>query len=199
VASPPTPTDIRAWSKLDLDREGYAEGEDALLSVQLERAVAYLGYVTGRTYDQAQTDQFPMAKTMLDQAVQMRTEQVILSLSDDALSSVGDIDTIASFSAGPYSETRKDTTDNKRTALNPWPPLNDLLWLLLGLMPGETNDAVLDRYDYWRALLSGINAPAWQVVEVDWGRGLGLNDWPSPVYHGLTAAGWPGLAGPVPG
>lgn len=197
MAVAPTTDNIRTWSKLDLDREGYAVGDDSLLQVQLDRAIAYITYVTGRTYVQSQTDTHPVVKTMLDQAVQMRTEQVILSLSDDSLSSVGDIDLIASFSAGSYSETRKDTTDTIRKALNPWPPLNDLLWMLLGLMPGETNDDVLDRYDYWRQLLSGINAPAWGIVEVDWGRGMGLNDWPfGSAWHGPLPDSLPG---PVPG
>lgn len=194
MATAPTIQLIRAWSDLDFVRFGYPDDAtgNARLQLQVDRALAYLGYVTGRQYVDPQTDVFPLVKTALDQAVQMRTEQVVLALASDQLETAGDVDMIASFSAGPYTESRKDTlAQPERRALNPWPALNDLLWMLLGLFPGEDNDRVMERFDYWRYLLSGITAPAWQTVEVNWGRGMGLNDWWSTFHNVLPP-------GPIP-
>lgn len=188
MATAPDITLIRAVSDLDFARYGY--GDDATgnvrLGVQLERAEAYISYVTGRTYAQPQTDQWPLVKTTMDQAVQMRTEQVVLSLAADQLDTVADIDLITSFSAGSYTESRKDPDASaKQRVLNPWRALDDILWILLGLFPGETNDVVSDRFDWWRYVLGlGFVAPAWQVVEVDWSRGLGLNDWFTYPHNG---------------
>jgi hypothetical protein len=197
MAAAPTITEIRAWSDLDFATYGYPEGGDGdiRLQLQLDRALMYLGYVTGRQYTDPQTDQFGLVKTGMDQAVQMRTEQVILALAGDQLDSVADIDLIASFSAGSYSETRRDTVAEQQKMLNPWPTLNDLLWMLLGLFPGEVNAVVDERYDYWRALLMGIQKPAWGVVEVDWARGLGQPAWP---YGQNVLGGIDGLIGPLP-
>lgn len=179
MATPPTTADIRAWSSLDFPLLLY--GEDAAgqarLQLQLDRAVMYVGWVTSRQYSDAQTDTFGLVKTAMDQAVQMRTEQVVLGLAADTLETVGDIDLIQTFSAGQYSETRKDT-DRQKQSLNPWPMLDEILWMLLGLFPGETNDRVAERYGYWLALLRGFNPPSWEVIETDWGRGMGLaGDW----------------------
>jgi hypothetical protein len=193
MATAPTRDSIRAWTALDLAGLGYGTDApgDAKLQVQLDRAVMYLGWVTSRQYADGQTDTFPLVKTAMDQAVQMRAEQVILGLAADQLETVGDVDLIATFSAGPYSETRKDTEARKQS-LNPWPMLDDLLWLLLGLFPGETNDRVLERYGYWLYLLRGINVPAWQVVETDWGRGMGASDfWFGHNFLGAPIGAWP--------
>ena len=66
--------------------------------------------------------------------------------------------------------------------------------MLLGLYPGETNQAVLDRMEYWEDLLNEDQvAPAWGIVEVDWGRGMGLE----PAGLGLERY-WPGAIGVVP-
>lgn len=178
MATAPTTDDVRAWSDLDFARFGYgtdARGETRL-ALQLARAEAYLTYITSRTYAQAQTDQFALAKLTMDQVVQMRTEQLIMVMAADQIETAGDIDLIASFGAGAYNETRRDTTTRPASGknLNPWPALDSLLWMLLGLFPGEDNEGVLNQFDYWRFLLTGQTAPAWQAVEVDWGRGMGL-------------------------
>ena len=198
MATPPTAAEVRERSRLDFAGEGYPE-DDGPLGLQqrvVDPAVNWLWYVTARSYSDAQTDQYPQVEDMLDLAVRMRSEQIVLQARLDQLETAADIDMIASFSAGLYSETRRGYNDTAKPPkmLNPWPPLNDLLWLLLGLFPGETNDLVSDRYDYWVGLLTGAVAPAWGTVEVDWGRGMGL--WRKGPA-GLDA--WPdSLPGPWP-
>lgn len=201
MATAPSTSDIRSWSSLDFPRYGYpaTSAGDTKLEVQLARAESYIAYLTSRTYAQPQTDQFAMVKTVMDQAVQMRTEQVVMALASDQLETAADFDMIASFGAGSYNETRrsdvKSTGQNK--PLNPWPALNDILWMLLGLFPGETNDGVLDQYDYWRYQLTGVTPPSWQTVEVDWGRGEGLNAgwWGTHLNAGLPGLQTPPLIG----
>lgn len=190
MAAAPTASDIIGASKLDFPEKGYADATE--LQPVVDQAVDWLAYVTSRRYSDAQTDSFPEVKSAMDLAVRMRTEQLVLTAQPEILETAADFDLIASFSAGLYSETRRGigeaVSKGGKGALNPWPALNDLLWMLLGLFPGETNDNVLDRYDYWMALLMGQNAPSWQVVEVDWGRGMGLDAWP---WHNV----WPDPAG----
>jgi hypothetical protein len=188
MASPPTVAEIRERSRLDWDADGY--GEDAALQTIVDQAVNWLAYMTARRYPDAQTDAYPEVKSTMDVVVMMRAEQMALMLRADQLETVADFDLIGSFSAGLYSETRRNLDMAKGTArpLNPWPALNDLLWLLLGLFPGEVNDAVSDRYDYWFGILTGQNPPAWAAIEVDWGRGMGLEPWPGSLL-------WPDPAG----
>ena len=188
MATTPTAAEIREWSRLDFAAEGYPddEGPLGLQERVVDPAASWIWYVTARSHSDPQTDQFPQVEDMLDAAVRMRSEQIVLQARTDQLETSADIDMIASFSAGLYSETRRGVNDTAKPPrmLNPWPPLNDLLWLLLGLFPGENNDLVGDRYDYWLALLMGTNAPAWQTVEVDWGRGMGL------MRHGPATDGY---------
>jgi hypothetical protein len=197
MATAPTAAEVRARSRLDFSAEGYPEddGELGLQERVVDPAVNWLWYVTARSYSDAQTDQFPQIEDMLDLAVRMRSEQIVLQARYDQLETSADIDMISSFSAGLYSETRRGSNDTVKPPrmLNPWPPLNDLLWLLLGLFPGETNDLVSDRADYWEELMTGQVAPAWGTVEVDWGRGMGL--W----RKGPSGWEWPGWPGSLPG
>jgi hypothetical protein len=162
----PTASLVRSLSRVDFAAEGYTD--DAQLAIPVGWATDYVGFVTARPCDETMP---AMLAGMALQAVVMRTEQIVMVERPENVETVGDIDMISNFSAGAYSETRFETRSRpERAALNAWPPLNDLLWLLLGLLPGEVNDVVSDRYDYWVGLLTGMHAPAWGIVEVDWAR-----------------------------
>lgn len=197
----PTAAAVREWSNVDFATKGYPEpgpSEPDRLQTVVDRAAAYVTFVTARPLDSTMPALFmPLAQ----QAVQMRTEQIVERSQGDVVESAGDIDMIASFSAGDYSETRKDTGKREtQTNLNPWPALNELLWMLLGLAPGETNEAVSERLDWWRYMLGmQPNAPAWQMVEVAWrANGYGAYGYaPLGVFDGYVLE--PGDPYPLPG
>lgn len=167
----PTAADIRSASKLDfsdpdIDYPAPRSGDADPLQPRVDEAVAYVEFVTARGAATMPTQ----LEALYRQAVRLRTEQIVMQGRADTVDTAGDVDLISTFSAGSYSETRRDTTTApQRRTLNPWPALNDLLWLLLGLLPGEVNDAVSDRYDYW-AFLLGLQpvAPAWAIIEQAW-------------------------------
>jgi hypothetical protein len=183
---PPTASDVRSWSSLDFaDPElGYAApaGNDPdPLQFIVDQSVAYVTLVTGRSYD----DTVPaLIVPLMNQAARMRTEQVVMQSRADTVETAGDIDMVSSFTAGSYSETRKDTERRgEQRSLNPWPALNDLLWLLMTLAPGETNALVDAMRDYWRFILGmSPNPPAWSLVEVAWRENQG----PSYGFFPLT-------------
>jgi hypothetical protein len=165
----PDATRVREISQVDFDGRGFPAPEGAdpdPLQLTVERACAYVEFITARVLDGSMP---AMLDPIAEQAVQMRTEQIMFQTSDENAEVAGDFDLIGSFSAGSYSETRRDfmRQQGQIKPLNPWPALNDLLWMMLSLVPGEANAVVEARADYWRAL-DGPMPPAWEVVEVDW-------------------------------
>jgi hypothetical protein len=144
----------------------------------VDEAVAYVQTVTWRTLDATMPS--GLAAIAL-RAVALRAAQTSVQDDDDYVGTVND-DSIASFSIGPYSETRRDSSTLRggrspaQERLNAWPALEQALWLLLSLQPGETNALVDERRDYWRSMISGINAPAFSLTEVDWTNGLSGRD-----------------------
>jgi hypothetical protein len=168
MTPPPTAANVRSWSDLDFAGAGLPEGSPDPLQVWVDRAVSYVTWVTARGYDDLVIPAHVL--DLLNQAVQMRTEQVVMQSRAEQVETAGDIDLIQSFNAGAYSETRRDVSRRGESrALNPWPALDSILWMLMTLGPGEINDRVSERLDYWRYML-GLqpNAPSWSVVEVDW-------------------------------
>jgi hypothetical protein len=170
-----TAPDIRAISKVNFGRRGYAEGEDPdPLDSPLAAAAAYVMSVTG--FISGVGSNVPSSiEPLVRDAIVMRVEQLVVQRTDANAATAGDFDMIASFTAGDYSETRRDAARAGAAApamgsINSWPALNDLLWLLLGT--GETLgiDAVIARWNYWRSLFGGTSAPAWNAIEVDWNR-----------------------------
>jgi hypothetical protein len=149
----PDAASVRAMSKVDFGTLGYEE--DADLQVVVDQANAYIEFVTGQTLDANMPTEF---EKLAGQAVRMRTEQVAFQAQEDYVETVND-DAVSSFSAGSYSETRRDN-NAKRNVLNLWPGLNDLLWMMM----------TADKYDYWMGLLTGVNAPAFSITEVAWTR-----------------------------
>jgi hypothetical protein len=159
----PTTTQIRAWSKLDFDGLGYekpATGEDPL-DFQVARARDYIVFVTGRPLDATMPEELV---TTAQEAVQRRTEQLVIKSQEDEAETAGDIDMVQSFSAGSYSETRVNSERATKFAgkpLNPWPHLNNLLELLM----------TEEKREYWQEVLAGIHRPYTSVSEVDWHEG----------------------------
>lgn len=155
----PVADDIRQWSKVDFDALTYAD--DADLQRILDQSISYIWFVTGRKPD----DTCPVElEALMNQALQMRTEQVANQAQQDYVETGSDSLT-QSFTAGSYSEMRHDPTRRGETALvNPWLDLSEILWMLM----------TDDKYDYWRSRLSNINAPAWEITQVDWSHQAGI-------------------------
>jgi hypothetical protein len=164
----PTTDEVFASSHLKWRKLGVADAP--ALAEPLAEAVAYVAVVTGRYFDDqtpprgnqltapealaGTTDLVPLAR----KAVRMRTEQIVKHDQPGYVDTVTD-DMVASFTAGPYSESRHDPTRRGETKmLNSWPGLSEILWLLV----------TEERYDYWISYLMNIHAPAFAVEEVDW-------------------------------
>lgn len=163
----PTAAEIRALSQVDFAEKGYVEDDPDPLTPMVDVAVAYIETVTARRFDLDQPRGYDRLMLL---TARMATEQLVEQGQADTVETAGDSDLIASFSAGPYSETRRDQASRgEQRRLNTWPALDRMLWLLLTLAPGEVNDAVSEMLDYWRWMLGlAPNPPAWTVVEVDW-------------------------------
>lgn len=149
----PTVEEMREWSKLDFGALGYAD--DAALQVLVDRSVANFYNTTGRKLAKVPTELEPLVQ----QAIQGLTEQAAFRAQADNLETLSDFDLISTFSAGPYSETRRSPDEMmKARMINAWPWLNRLLWDLL----------TPEKYDYWTFFFSGQFAPAFAVTEMNW-------------------------------
>lgn len=150
----PTAEDIRAWSKLDFTELGFSSDPD--LQRVIDVAGATFIKITGQ--DLAAVD--PAIEPLVNQAFRGLTEQQALEQQRDYLETLGDFDLIQQFSAGPYSETRRDPGEAfKARLLNAWPWLSNLLWQLL----------TPTQYDYWIEFFAPQEIPAFAVTEVEWG------------------------------
>ena len=161
----PTAADVRAHSLVNFEEFGYPEDTPDPLQYVVDQANSWLTLVTGRSYTVPLTSPPPdptILVPLMDQAVRMRTEQIVMQSQQDNVETAGDFDLIASFSAGSYSETRRDNMKNSQM-INPWPALNNLLFMLL-------DD---DHRDFWLWWMTGIQPPAWNTVMLDWAEGLG--------------------------
>lgn len=161
---PLTLSDVKGWS-LSLGATEVVL-TDQQLAVQLTRALAYVSFVTGRTYDDAPAD----LNDLWCQCVQMRIEQQAFQTQADYVET-GTDDQIQTFSAGEYSETR--TGDSKPGSIplaNRWAALREMLWMC----------CTEEKRDFWREELGGQMQPAFAVTEVDWEGGYdGFSDVPS--------------------
>lgn len=155
----PTTSDLHSWSKVDFANLDDPV-DDALLTILIARSVAYIGQVTGRDLPGMPT----ALETIAQETIQRRTEQLAFQYQEDAVDTGAD-ELISTFSAGSYSETKRDPQDfagvpGMIPPVNRWPALNDLLWLLM----------TDDKRDEWRALLTDETVPSFEVTEVDWGN-----------------------------
>lgn len=170
MADKPTVAEIRSWTQVPITRYGYSD--DGKLQAVIDRATGYVLWVTGQRFPDLDTSSSmagdaSMLDPMMDQAIQMRVEQVILQGRPGYVGSAAEMDVIAGFSASGYSETRVQGGFSSRSgaaekSINKWPSLEELLWMLM----------TPERYSYWLAFVSGQVEPDFAVIEVDW-RGLG--------------------------
>lgn len=161
----PTGADLQEWSKLDFAELEYSD--DAALDMLVEQACVYVEHVTGRGLSSPPVGSVGGVKlvempddlvALAQQAVRMRTEQVALQAQPDYVETAAD-DLVSSFSAGAYSETRRDAPRKDAKRMNSWAALQEILLLL----------CTPDRYDFWLAWMDGVHAPAFAVSEVAWG------------------------------
>jgi hypothetical protein len=153
----PTATDVQGWTQLDALKSAPADRLERFVAI----ANATLLRITGLTWESVPPEQEPLVQ----QAVQGIAEMTTFQQAPETLETLSDFDLIASFNAGPYSETRRSPGEAmKARLLVAWPWLSSLLWTLL----------TPDQYDYWRAFFSNVPAPAFDVQEVDWSAGQDL-------------------------
>lgn len=150
----PDVADIKAWSRVDFVALGY--DTNAELEVLLDRAVAYVEDVTGRTLATLPS-QFD--RTM-EEAIQRTVEQAAMRSQEENIEVSADFDTISNMSVSGYSEGRRNMDDIRKARLiNPWPLLHDLLWRM------ATDDKRDEWDDYWAG---GSERPAFAISEMDW-------------------------------
>ena len=123
---PPVGTNYAAW--------GYPApanpGDPDPLQPTVDAANAYIEQMTCRCPLESINGPECSLEPLVNQAVTLRVQQWLWWTTECAVQS-GTSD-IASFSAGSYSETRRDRgrgTDERW--VNPWPALNELLWLIM--------------------------------------------------------------------
>jgi hypothetical protein len=149
----PTAAEILAASQFDFPTAGYAD--EAALEPLVAAGGSLLTTITGLEW----ADITPAQEPLVLLAVRGMTEQLAMQSTPEYLETLADFDLIQSFSAGPYSETRRSAEDAmKARKLNAWPWLSDLLWQLL----------TPDKRDEWLAYFEGENAPAFAVTEMEW-------------------------------
>jgi hypothetical protein len=173
---PITAAQIRLISDLNFTRLGLTD--DAKLQVFVDRAAGYIFSVTGLSYATAESaplalgpDDSALVVSLIQQAIQMRTEQIILQGRADYIESAAENDVIQSFSAGLYSESRRDPARaSKTTSINSWPALNELLWMLM----------TPERYAWWYSYVTGEAPADFAVVAVDWNTYGGALQWFEP-------------------
>lgn len=180
-ATAPTAQEIFESSKVKWPTLGVADAAE--IDETVEDAIGYVTWITGRyfsdfvpvgnaeNFDAAVYSAFtpvalgltPHLIRMARRAVRMRVEQEVYQDQPGYISTASD-DVVQSFSAGPYSETRAQTSTLRggrqaaKLLLNSSPSLNDLL---MQLMTDE-------RREYWNMVLGGGYLPSFMVEEVDW-------------------------------
>lgn len=157
----PTATEIHEWSQVDFDRLGFA-GE------RLERLIAsvwaWLGSATGQNLavmadDWALVPSGASARPLIEMVVQRKVEVMANQLTPDQAETLADFKLISTFSAGGYSETRRNLDELRKNVLIDADPLvNEALWPLM----------TPDQQDIWLGWLNGVNAPAFEITHVDW-------------------------------
>lgn len=148
----PTAADVQSWTKLDALKNAAADDAARIVAV----AKSSFLKITGQSW----TAILPQDEPLVQQAVKGMAELTSYQDSPEYIETLADFDLIQSFSAGPYSETRRSPGDAmKARLLVAWPWLSDMLWNLL----------TPEKYDYWTAFFSDKPTPAFDVQEMNWG------------------------------
>jgi hypothetical protein len=158
----PTVTDFRNWTQLNLARYGFTTDEK--VAVTLSRAIAYVMFMSGQKLDALDPSITPTGRVedlepLMQQTIQMRTEQIILQGRPGHVTSAADNEVIQSFTAGSYSESRRDPQRRgEQRSLNTWPALDELLWMIM----------TPERFSYWYGVVTGTPIASFAVEEIDW-------------------------------
>lgn len=173
---------LRDQSKVDFDALGFETDEQ--LQTLIDQAVSLVYRYTGARW--SDLDVFSggpegtdadMIEPLARLAVTTITEFLAYRLQSDIPETMADFDLISSFSAGSYSETRRDP--GKGT--NQLALLNSLLWPLMDLVHQEE----------WTTIMGGPNAPAFAVTEVDWSANSSYFGTDPYYLGGLPNDPWP--------
>lgn len=171
--------DVRGWSQLNFARYGLAD--DDKLQVFVDRAAGYVFVITGQTYASITDGNLT---TIAQQAIQMRTEQAVLQGTRGHLISAADSSVVSSFTAGSYSEQRRDPSRRgEERSINLWPALEDQLWLLM----------TPERWEWWWGFVNNTSIPAFTMEHHSW-RSLGteltfFEPWDTWVPAGFDSVG----------
>jgi hypothetical protein len=175
AALPPTVAELQSWSRVDFSSLDDPYTDDDLGRL-ITGACAYLTAITGRAMDGTMP---PPLVPIAQDAIRLRVEQIGFQGETDYVETASD-DLIQSFSAGGYSETRKEPGRLRYTgattgipAINDNSALNMDIWLLM----------TPDMQDYWRYIIQGTGGPALETTEADWGNYDGLY----PYGYGVGA------------
>lgn len=211
-----TPALFRRLTRVKQTRLGIAAGQpnaDLLLETELNRAAAYVEFVTGQPAgDSTMTLLGTMNATLttnslaslVGQAIQMRTEQVTFQSQNGYVDDASD-DVVNTFSVGGYSQSKSDPTRRgEEKTLNSWQALANVLWACM----------TPDRYYFWQVFLSadpdvGLGAeysfentfePGY-LAGAFAGFGFGAADGLLALEFGAGAGGtgWQGGLGGLPG
>ena len=136
----PTADEIRSWSKVDFDDRDFVivDNDPDPDTDQLDRVVvlqtAWLEDKTGLVLEDIDLSGTPDRATVrlslsIQQAIQMLVEHYTAVASPDSSETAADINMIQNFSAGSYSENRRQY--RMQYALHPWRDLDDLLLSIL--------------------------------------------------------------------
>lgn len=197
---------FRTLTRVKQSKLGVAVGQpnaETLLETELARASIYVQFVTGQPaldadLEPLQTSAGDMpaegVRTLLRQAIQMRTEQVTFQAQNGYVDDASD-DVVTSLSVGSFSQSKAQPVRGAKPRLNSWEALTDILWLLM----------TPDRYAWWVAFLSGDAAlqlgPQWgieQSIHPDAGP-LGGWSYFGIADYALAGSGWQGGGGFGPG
>jgi hypothetical protein len=148
----PTTSDIQALTRLEALKAADAAEADPVVAQARSEVRRFTGLSWANVTDSDDAEN-------VKRAVRGMAELLWIQQSPETLETMADFDLVKSFSAGSYSETRRDAEDAmKAKLLVAWPWLSSLLW---GLMTPEKKDEFLEQF--------GDVAPAWSVSEMDWG------------------------------
>lgn len=172
----PTAADVRAVSNLPWADYGPLLAKDTGpggLQVIVDRAESAFFNITGQSLGSIDSKFAPQVRRV----IQAMVEGLAMQGSSDTIDTLSDWDLIVSFSAGPYSETRRTPADMfAGRMLWPVPWISMALWALL----------TDERFSFWLAFFTGVQQPAWMASDVFWEEGQAWSriDGPSPGYWG---------------
>jgi hypothetical protein len=138
----PTADDIRSLSRVPFAELGWGAPADVsdpdMLDEELQAIIPWLEDVTGYAFDDSHLDTADPKMTVIPvrlealmrKALRMAAEFEAYKQAPDQVEAVIDFGEIQQFTAGSYSETRRDVRDMRyfqNEMVHPWPELNKLL------------------------------------------------------------------------